>query len=211
MEKPNLEKALDELKSYPEELGLDLRKKKDRFKWFLASLLFAKRISAEIAKKTFLEFVKEGLTTPKKLMEAGWNKLVDVLDSDGYVRYDFSTATNILKTIEALAREYNGDVDELHERSVDSKDLERKLMKFKGFGPVASNIFLRELRGIWSKADPEPSKMAVKVAEKLGLENLVEVKRYESKLVKINLEYCKKRRCRKCPVKNYCYKGGMCK
>ncbi len=51
---------LSTIKSYPEELGLHLRKCEDRFKWFLASILFAKRISAEIAKKTYLRFEQEG-------------------------------------------------------------------------------------------------------------------------------------------------------
>jgi len=40
--------------------------------------------------------------------------------------------------------------------ALDSKDLERRLIEFKGFGPTAVNIFLRELRGIWSKANPPP-------------------------------------------------------
>ena len=42
------------------ELGLS--KPEDRFKWFLASMLFAKRISAETAKKTYRQFEREGLT-----------------------------------------------------------------------------------------------------------------------------------------------------
>jgi hypothetical protein len=29
-------------------------------------------------------------------------------------------------------------------------------MEFKGIGPVTANIFLRELRTVWKKADPEP-------------------------------------------------------
>jgi hypothetical protein len=37
------------LQSYSDELGLNLSKSGDRFKWFLASVLFAKRISAKTA------------------------------------------------------------------------------------------------------------------------------------------------------------------
>jgi hypothetical protein len=51
----------DKLQSYSQELGLDLTKPKDRFKWFLASVLFAKRISAETAKETYLYFEQEEL------------------------------------------------------------------------------------------------------------------------------------------------------
>lgn len=191
---------LSKLRNYSEELGLDLSSPEDRFKWFLASVLFAKRISAEIAKKTYRQFEEEGLTTPEKILEAGWDRLVQVLDSGGYVRYDFSTASNLLEIMEKLKEEY-GDLEELHRKSKGSKDLEKRLQGFKGVGPVGVNIFLRELRGIWKKAEPEPSKMAVKVGLKLGL---ADVKPYESSLVRLNLEYCKKSRCEECPVRDHC-------
>jgi hypothetical protein len=54
-----VKRALSKLQSYAEELGLNLNRSEDRFKWFLASALFAKRISAETAKKTYLHFEKE--------------------------------------------------------------------------------------------------------------------------------------------------------
>lgn len=195
---------IDELKrlpSYSEELGLNLFATEDRFKWFLASLLFAKRISSNIAKKTFRKFIEENLVSPDRILAAGWNRLVEVLDSGGYVRYDFSTATNILRTVKLLKSKYDGDLERLHKEALDPKDLEKRLMEFKGFGPTAVNIFLRELRGIWSKAQPKSSPIAIDVANRL---NLKEVEKFEPKLVKLYLEYCKKNKCAKCPVKNYC-------
>jgi len=189
------------LKGFPERLGLDLGDPGDRFKWFLASLLFAKRISYRIAEETFRRFVEEGLTTPSRIVEAGWGRLVEVLDSGGYVRYDFSTASNLLEAARKLLDEYGGEVDRIHELASDGRDLERRLMEFKGFGPTAVNIFLRELRGVWRKADPTPSRLAVEAAERLRLRD---VKRFESKLVLLNLEYCKRKRCGVCPVRGYC-------
>jgi endonuclease III len=196
----SLDKELCRLCSYSEELGLDLHKPEDRFKWFLVSLLFAKRISADIAKKTYRRFEEEGLTTPEKILAAGWDRLVQVLDCGGYVRYDFSTASNLLGIMEEL-RETYGDIETLHRRSADPRDLERRLQEFKGIGPVGVNIFLRELRGIWMKAKPKPSKMAFEAAHRIGLKN---VEPCESALVRLSLEYCKKPRCSECPVNNYC-------
>ena len=190
--------------SFSAELGLDLNQREDRFKWFIASLLFARRISATIAKKTFRRLMEEDLKDADSILEAGWDRLVEILDSGGYVRYDFSTATNLLETIRMLKSEY-GDLEKLHEKADNPKDLELKLMKFRGFGPTAANIFLRELRGIWLKADPNPSRKALETAELLGLK-IREVKRFESSLIRINLEYCKKSRCRECPVKGHCRK-----
>jgi hypothetical protein len=195
-----LDEELCKLRTYSEELGLNLSKPEDRFKWFLASLLFAKRISAEIAKKTYRRFEDEGLTTPEKILAAGWDLLVQVLDSGGYVRYDFSTASNLLDIMKELKEKY-GDLESLHRESIDPRDLEKRLQEFKGVGPVGVNIFLRELRGIWQKAKPKSSKMAIKVAFRIGLEN---VEFYESVLVRLSLEYCKKRKCSEYLVRNHC-------
>lgn len=194
--------ALSKLQSYSDELGLDLTKPEDRFKWFLASVLFAKRISAETAKETYLYFEQEELTSPDAILQAGWDRLVEVLDSGGYTRYDFSTATNLLGIAKTLKEKY-GDLERLHAESSSPRDLENRLREFKGVGPVGVNIFLRELRGIWEKAKPKPSAMAVVTAQKIGLDP-EDVERYESQLVRLNLEYCKKRRSSECPLGNNC-------
>jgi len=195
-----VKEKLSQLPSYSEELGLDLSKPEDRFRWFLASMLFAKRISAEIAEKTFRRFEEEGLITPEKILEAGWHRLVQVLDSGGYVRYDFSTASNLLNIMKELKDKY-GDLETLHRETTSPKDLETRLLEFKGVGPTGVNIFLRELRGIWRNAKPNPSRMAVRTAQRIGLED---IEPHESALVRLNLEYCKKRKCGECPVAGQC-------
>jgi endonuclease III len=198
----SLKLNLSKLHSYSDELDLDLTKPEDRFKWFLVCVLFAKRISAETAKETYLRFEQEELTSPDAILEAGWNRLVEALDSGGYTRYDFSTATNLLGIAKSLKEKY-GDLERLHSESISPTDLETRLKEFKGVGPVGVNIFLRELRGIWEKAKPSPSPMAVATAQRIGL-NPEDVERYESQLVRLNLEYCKKRRSSECPLGNDC-------
>jgi len=198
----SVKEALSKLQSYSSELDLDLSKAEDRFKWFLASVLFAKRISAQTAKETYLYFEQEDLTSLDAILEAGWDRLVEVLDSGGYTRYDFSTATNLLGIAKALKEKY-GNIERLHAESSSPEDLERRLQEFKGVGPVGVNIFLRELRGIWEKAKPKPSLMAVATAQKIGL-NPKDVESYESQLVRLNLEYCKKHRTLECPLKEKC-------
>jgi len=198
-----IEKVL-RLITYSQELGLDLKTEEDRFKWFLASLLFAKRISSEVAKRTYREFEKEGIVTPESITEAGWDKLVEVLDSGGYVRYDFSTASNLLEIASSLKEKY-GSLEALYIQSKDSKDLEKRLLEFKGVGPTTVNIFLRELKGVWEKARPQLSPLAKEVACKLGLgEKEMELPNVESVLVRLNLEFCKHRRCSSCPVREEC-------
>lgn len=204
--KRDIREKVSSLIAYSQELGLDLKGEEDRFKWFLASILFAKRISSEVAKRTYREFEKEGMVTPERIIEAGWNKLVEVLDTGGYVRYDFSTASNLLQIVAALREKY-GSLETLYTQSKDSRDLEGKLLEFKGVGPTTVNIFLRELKTVWEKARPQPSPLAKEVASKLKLdEEDLELPDVESALVRLKLEYCKRRRCSSCPVREGCQK-----
>lgn len=192
------------LPTYPQELGLNLHQAEDRFKWFLASTLFAKRISAQVAMSTFKQFENEDIVSPQAIIEAGWDKLVEILDSGGYVRYDFSTASNLLQSITKLVTEY-GSLENLYNQAADSKELENRLRELKGVGPVAVNIFLRELRPVWPKADPRPSPLATELGRKLGLsESDLRLPGVESALVRVRLDFCKKRKCAECPLKAEC-------
>jgi len=196
------------LKTYSQELGLDLERENDRFKWFLASILFAKRISSEVAKRTYLEFEKQGIVTPDSIVDAGWDKLVEVLDSGGYVRYDFSTASNLLEIGASLKGKY-GSLEELYTQAKDSRDLEKRLLEFKGVGPTTVSIFLRELKTVWEKARPPISPLAKEAAYRLGLvEEEMELPTMESALVRLDLEFCKRKRCSSCPVRKGCHEEG---
>ncbi|MDI6890793.1 MAG: hypothetical protein QMC83_07650 [Thermodesulfovibrionales bacterium] len=166
---------IDELKRsllYSEELRIELKKNNDDelFKWFLASILFGARISETIAKNTYKAFEKYNLLEPQKILEAGWDFLVDpIMREGGYVRYDFKTSTKILKICGTFIKEYDGSLKKLHDESKDKNDLENRLLDFYGIGPVTMNIFLRELRPYWEKADPEPLPIVRKIAQKLGI------------------------------------------
>ena len=157
-------------KPYSEELKINVKTKQGRFKWFLASILFGKRISEEIAKKTYREFEKKNVLSPDSILKTGWHGLVDILDSGGYVRYDYSTADKLLEISKIIRENYDGSIDEIHNRAEDSKDLENRLREFRGIGPITANIFLRELRLVWKKADPEPSQIVKKVAKRYRID-----------------------------------------
>src|SRR5439155_16502982 len=118
------------------------------FKWFLACLLFGKPIRQEVAKRAYFEFVKEGLITPEAIIQAGWHKLVEVLDRGSYVRYDFSTATKLLDISKTLQEQY-GTLTELMKQSQSIDELSSRLQAFKGIGPKTVEIFLRDITPIF--------------------------------------------------------------
>ena len=191
---------------YAEDLGIDLKNPSGRFKWFLASILFGARISEKIAANTYKSFEWYGIDSVEKIIAAGWDELVRILDEGGYVRYDFSTATKLLDIAGTLKEKY-GSLENLYNQSSDTKDLERRLQEFKGIGAVTTQIFLRELRGVW-QISPEISDKAKSVAENLDI-NLEEfegekLSRVETALVKLGIKYCKRKRCGDCPVRDFC-------
>jgi endonuclease III len=134
-------------KIYSEELEIDLRsgREPELFKWFFACLLFGKPIQQEVTKKTYFEFKKEGLLTLEKILEASWDKLVEVLDRGHYVRFDFSTATKLQEISRELEKKYR-NLSGLLRSSKNENELLKKLYGFKGIGPVTARIFLRDLK-----------------------------------------------------------------
>jgi len=140
-------KSKEQKKIYSTELGINLESSKESeiFKWFLACLLFGKPIQQEVAKRTYFEFKKAGLLSPDRILKAGWDKLVKVLDKGHYVRYDFSTATKLLEICKELKEKY-GTLSNLCRQSKNKKDLEKRLLEFKGVGLVTVKIFLRDLK-----------------------------------------------------------------
>lgn len=128
------------------DLSIDLTSQEEGelFKWFLACLLFGKPIQQEVAKRAYGEFVKEGLVTPDAIINAGWEKLVEVLDRGHYVRYDYSTATKLLDVCTQLKKQY-GSMRALLKHSGGVGELSERLKAFKGVGPKTAEIFINEL------------------------------------------------------------------
>lgn len=163
-------KTLGERFSSSLNIDLSSADSKEVFKWFLASILFGARISETIVINTYRQFEKENVLSAQKIIDTGWDGLVRILDNGGYVRYDFKTATKLLEIMGTLIELYQGDLNKLHLGAKDSSDLENRLKNLgKGIGEVTVNIFLRELRGIWQKADPLPSDLVILSARNLGL------------------------------------------
>jgi len=213
------------------EIRLEGAEEGEVFKWFLASFLYGARISETIATRTYRQFAHRRVLTPQAIQDTGWDGLVRILDDGGYVRYDFSTATRLLAVSADLIERYGGRLGNVHEAATDPRDLERRLQEIgKGIGPVTANIFLRELRGIWSKADPALSEPAVMAARHLGLiapgqrtpQAILAALRdrwgkaglpecsfadFEAALVRLGIHYCRRARHAPCPMAAWCPMG----
>ena len=213
---------------YSEVLGISLGGRDDGeiFKWFLASILFGAPIREASAIKTYKCFKKYGVLTPQKIIQTGWQGLVDILDEGSYTRYDFKTADKLLEVMGNLVTRYGGSLNSLHQLSLDSIDLEKRLKNLgKGIGDVTASIFLRELRNLWKKANPRPTPLVVLAAKNLGiikkdiLEKALEVLKefwtknkvakktfvnFETALLRLGKDFCRKKKCQKCALQASC-------
>jgi endonuclease III len=181
---------------YSEELGIDLAEGTDDacFRWFLASLLFGARISETTAKNTYRAFMRHGLTTPAKVVAAGWDFLVStIMREGGYVRYDGRKSTQVLRDCEKLIADYGGSLRRLHDSARNARDLEEKLLTFYGVGPVTENIFLRELRPFWAKANPDPLPAVERIAKRLAV-NLARYRRKSLAFARVEAGLIRRRR-----------------
>ena len=127
-------------------INLKLGKNEDVVKWFLAAILYSKPIREESATRTYRCFERHGVITVKRILNAGWDRLVSILDEGGYTRYDFSTATKLLAVFGNLEERYGGDLTKLYRASADEAELETNLKKLgKGIGDTTVSIFLRDM------------------------------------------------------------------
>jgi endonuclease III len=212
---------------YSEILGINLASKKEEeiFKWFLTSILFGAPINETSVIKTYKCFQKYDVLTPKRILQTGWDGLVKILDEGSYTRYDFKTADKLLEVMKNLIQKYNGSLTFLYDNASDKQNLENRLKDLgKGIGKVTVKIFLRELRGVWDKAEPEPTELVVVAAENLGIskkergkaleqlwafwiKNEVKGKsfvNFETALLRLGKNFCRKGKCAVCPVKDEC-------
>ena len=117
---------------------------------------------------TYRSLVEGGVATIHDASERSWDDLVVLLDSGGYARYDFSTATRLLELATAVADRYPKGIAELSSLA-DPSGLEAELDRLPGWGSVTVRVFLRELRGVWSGARPPLDQRAAVTAAHLGL------------------------------------------
>lgn len=173
MKKEHLKTLVESLgEKYSDILGINLSGKDDKeiFKWFFASVLFGAPITETSVVKTYKCFEKRGVLSPDKILETGWDGLVEILDEGTYTRYDFKTATKLLEVMNTLKAKYGGSLNRLHNEAKDSLDLEKRIKELgKGIGDVTVSIFLRDLRDIWRKADPKPTPLVTLAAKKLEI------------------------------------------
>lgn len=154
---------------YSTELGIDLQMGGGEIeRWFLAATLFGSRISASVAMRTYRELASAGIAAVQDVEGRSWEQLVELLDAGGYARYDYRMASRLHALALAVQDRLGGRVESLAGLA-NPHELEAALDSLPGWGPVTVGLFLRELRGVWPGAEPEPDSRVAESALNVGL------------------------------------------
>ena len=198
---------------FSERLGIELGglRSGELFKWFLASLLLGAPITESVAFRTYEAFARHRLLTPRDIAGAAFEELLEIMAEGHYARYDGITSRKVQEASRKLLAEYGGDLHRLHWAAANADDLLARLMEFWGVGPTTGGIFLRELRGLWAKADPPLGELALLAAHHLGIGDPqrfwkrralpgYDFRHFEAALTRVGRDYCRRGRCARAPV-----------
>lgn len=140
------------------------------FQLLVLCMLASKPIDATIAMSAARELFKAGLRTPKAVLAADRQTMIDAFGRAHYVRYDESSATRLTDMAQRVCDDYSGDLRGLVERSGrDVGAAKRLLKKFKGIGDTGADIYLREVQDVWTWVRPYFDERATATAKLLGL------------------------------------------
>jgi endonuclease III len=139
-------------KHSPSEFDLDvISGDDDMFRWFLLCFLFGKPIRSETAVATWRIFIDGKVDTPWAILETPNHKLVNMLRSGGYTRYQHAAADGLQKCMKQLIRDYDGSLYLMVESSMDEDELSKRIQKLYGVGPKIAEIFMREVDEIFAR------------------------------------------------------------
>ncbi|MEU4683254.1 endonuclease [Streptomyces xinghaiensis] len=169
----------EEGRTYAEEAGVRLKDApQPLYQLMVLSHLLSARIRADVAVAAARALFEDGMRTPRRMAEAGWQERVDALGKGHYRRYDERTATQLGDGAGLVLEKYRGDLRRMREEArrradgdgADETAAERELLQeAPGIGPAGADIFLREVQGVWPEVRPHIDGKALDGAARLGL------------------------------------------
>lgn len=157
--------------TYADEAGIRLKDQPaPLFQLLVLANLLSTRISASIAVAAARELFAAGGRTPAGMARLSWQDRVDALGRGSYVRYDESTSTRLGEMAAQVTDNYGGDLRRLaKEADGDTGRLRELLRQFPGIGPTGTDIFCREVQGVWPWVAPYLDTVTTNGAKRLGL------------------------------------------
>lgn len=163
--------------TFCEECGISLGKdsKNGIFQLIILSNLLSNRISHVLAIMAMQALLRHGMISALSVSEIPREKLVKILNENGYARYDEKTATYLQHDAWVILTMFKGDPNNVIKAAQRSAaNLKELLETFKGIGSVGAEIFMCEAQIRYKWLYPCTTPKAVRVAKtiNMGLEKL---------------------------------------
>jgi endonuclease III len=140
------------------------------FQLLVLCMLASKPIDATIAMRAGHELFSDGLKTPKAVLDAERQTMIEAFGRAHYARYDESSATRLTEMAQRVVDDYSGDLREIPRRTSNNVAAAKQMLKqLKGIGDTGVDIFLREVQDVWTWVRPHFDKRATRTAKALGL------------------------------------------
>ncbi|PRH77325.1 endonuclease [Streptomyces solincola] len=158
-------------RTYADEAGIRLKDTpQPLYELLVLAHLLSARIRAGIAVAAARALFDAGLRDARRMRDATWQQRVDALGEGGYRRYDERTSAQLGDAAALVLDRYGGDLRRLREQADGDVAAVRSLLQeVPGVGPAGSDIFLREVQGVWPEFAPYLDRKALDGAERLGL------------------------------------------
>lgn len=156
---------------FSEEIGahLDHDAPVQWFHWLAAVLLLSAPIHASSAIQAAAALKAEGLHRADALEGVGRDRLIRVLNANGYARYDNQGADYLIAAARLVQERYHGDLRRLREAAGDAEGILARLKEVKGIGDIGAEIFAREAQLAWDELYPRFEGPGIEAAGDLGL------------------------------------------
>ena len=157
---------------YSEAMGahIDRNTPQELFHWLIGAMLLSARISGDLAIEAGAALRAKDLHKIGVILDAPRAKRIEVLNKNGYARYDNITADYLYDTATLVDEKYKRDLRRLRaEADGDEKRAVSLLSEAKGIGETGAHIFLREMQFVWDEYYPRIDGPAVKAAKSLHL------------------------------------------
>ncbi len=157
---------------YSEAMGahIDRDTPQELFHWLIGAILLSARISGDLAIQAGEALRAADLHKIEVILDTPRAKRIEVLNKNGYARYDNITADYLYDTATLIDETYQRDLRKLREEADgDESRIVSLLTEAKGMGETGAQIFLREMQFVWDEYYPRIDGPALKAADALGL------------------------------------------
>eukprot|EP00891_Asterochloris_glomerata_P004443 jgi/Astpho2/4443/Aster-x1242 len=132
--------------------------------------MFGSRLSEQITLRAARGLLKNGLTDPQTIKDTPLKDEIIAMNSEGNVQRGPSMSHYLTSTSKVILDKYEGNLDNLRKAADHKPEKELELIReFKGFGPMAVNIFAREAQAAWEELFPFADERTLGMAKDHGL------------------------------------------